>query len=345
MIYVMRSSAFDSSGGHETIIKIGYTGEKSKKSRFDSYLTENPTIKVLYLIPHGTTRDEKNLHRHFKQYLLYGNEWFKDVPEIIEFFENHKTKESLKELEMWKLSSVQRRKSSENRRDNKDKIPLINVSVNIILRGELDRERIKELEYYLWYRLDDFWDIIREEFGEYEEEIRRGIEDINIEINNSNAYTETYDHLISEFNKDNDFTRRMKMLCDCYFENPEFFTDYAKTLQTIIPLTYQNYINTLGFERIKSLYYQESELKKEIHSNQNLNIITTSIISLFSIGQKYSKVTIKEMLRKFYEENNITKTPKASDLEEYFNLRSCQFIDKELGKKVNGFEIISLKEK
>ena len=98
-------------------------------------------------------------------------------------------------------------------------------------------------------------------------------------------------------------------------------------------------------ERIKSLYYQESELKKEIHSNQNLNIITTSIISLFTIGQKYSKATMKEMLRKYYEENNITKNPKASDLENYFNLRPCQFIDKELGKKVNGFEIISLRDK
>jgi len=342
MIYVMRSAAFKGDS-YETIIKIGYTGEKSKKSRFDSYLTENPTIKVLYLIPYGTTRDEKNLHRHFKQYLLYGNEWFKDVPEIIEFFENHKTKESLKELEMWKLSSVQRRKSSENRRDNKDKIPLINVSVNIILRGELDRKRIKELECYLWYRLDDFWDIIREEFGEYEEEIRRGIEDINIEINNSNAYTEIYDHLISEFNKDNDFTRRMKMLCDCYFENPEFFTDYAKTLQTIIPLTYQNYINTLGFKKIRALKYQELDIQREISIYQSLN--PTSIMSLFSIGSKYSTQVIKGLLRKYYEENNITKTPKASDLENYFNLRPCQFIDKELGKKVNGFEIIGLKEK
>ena len=75
----MRSAAFKGDS-YETIIKIGYTGEKSKKSRFDLYLTENPTIKVLYLIPFGTTRDEKNLHRHFKQYLLYGNEWFKRCP-------------------------------------------------------------------------------------------------------------------------------------------------------------------------------------------------------------------------------------------------------------------------
>ena len=50
------------------------------------------------------------------------------------------------------------------------------------------------------------------------------------------------------------------------------------------------------------------------------------------------------MLRKYYEDNNITKTPKATDLEEYFVLRKCQFVDKELGKRVEGFEIISLKD-
>ena len=105
----MRSAGFDENNNLTTLIKIGYTKEKSKKSRFKSYLTENPTIKTLYLIPFGTTRDEKNLHRYFKQYLLYGNEWFKDVPEIIEFFDSHKTKESLKELEKWKLSNDQKR--------------------------------------------------------------------------------------------------------------------------------------------------------------------------------------------------------------------------------------------
>ena len=132
------------------------------------------------------------------------------------------------------------------------------------------------------------------------------------------------------------------MLCDCYFADSNFFTDYDKILQTIIPLEYYNYINLLGFERIKALKYQELDIQREISTIQSFNSI--SVISLFVVGSKYSTKQIKEMLRKFYEENNITKTPKASDLEQYFNLRPCKFVDKELGKKVNGFEIISLKE-
>jgi len=186
------------------------------------------------------------------------------------------------------------------------------------------------------------YDVSRREYID-EITIKRGIESIdnvNIEVRSDNVEN-VIKNFKSEFNSDNNFERRMKMLCDCYFECPEFFIDYTKILQTIIPLDYQNYINTLGFEKIKALGYREADIIKQIKTISYLNNISPT--SLFSIGSKYSTKQIKEMLRKFYEENNIIKTPKASDLEEYFNLRPCQFIDKELGKKVNGFLILSKK--
>ena len=80
MIYVLRSAGFKDSDSNEleTIIKIGYTGEESKKSRFDCYITENPTCQILYLIPDGDERDERNLHYHFKKYKKdYGTSTFK----------------------------------------------------------------------------------------------------------------------------------------------------------------------------------------------------------------------------------------------------------------------------
>ena len=88
MIYVMRSAAFKkgSTTELETIIKIGYTGEKSKKARESVYLTENPTIQILYQIEGGEEIDEKNLHRYFSHLLVYGREWFRDEEEIIDFF-------------------------------------------------------------------------------------------------------------------------------------------------------------------------------------------------------------------------------------------------------------------
>ena len=338
MIYVLRSAAFKKDGGFETIIKIGYTGEKSKKNRFSLYLTENPTIQVLFLINGGTERDEKNLHRYFKNYLVYGQEWFKDVNEIIEFFTNHKTKESLKELEDYRLNNHQTHKANINKKNFKNKFQS-QITIASMVIGEGDTEKIKRIEKYLWYKFGEGIDnVIDEEFSKYKEEIINKTLEYKQEEKNNKSIR----YFREEFNRDNNFERRMKMLCDCYFADPNFFIDYDKILQTIIPREYQNYINLIGYEKIKALGYREADIVKEI--NSILNLSSVSPATLFTVGSKYSTKQIKEMLRKFYEENNIIKTPKASDLEQYFNLRPCQFVDKELGKKVNGFEIISLKD-
>ena len=190
------------------------------------------------------------------------------------------------------------------------------------------------------------YDVSRKEYQD-DITIKRGIESIesaNIEegILSINELQSIYDKLVQDFNKDNNFERRMKLLCDVYFTYPTFYIQYKNSpLQTIIPIEYQNYINLLGFEKIRALGYYESALKGEITI---YNSDYSNITSLFSIGSKYSKAQIKEMLRAFYEENNIIKTPKATDLLNYFDLKPCQFIDKSLGKRVDGFLIISRKE-
>jgi len=186
------------------------------------------------------------------------------------------------------------------------------------------------------------YDVSRREYID-EITIKRGIESIgsaNVVVNEKDNITEAIKYFREEFNRDNNFVRRMKMLCDCYFADSNFFTDYDKILQTIIPREYYNYINLLGFERIRALKYQELDIQREI---VNIDFLKkTSLPSLFIVGSRYSKKQIKEMLRKYYEENNITKTPKATDLGEYFNLKPIKLkLDDEWE---HGFEIISLKE-
>ena len=188
------------------------------------------------------------------------------------------------------------------------------------------------------------YDVTRKEYID-EITLRRGIESIesaNITIVNNidSELQSSYNYLISEFDKDNNFVRRMKLLCDIYFQFPDFYVKYANSpLQCIIPIEYQNYINLLGFERIRALGYRENDIVDYIESQNNLR--NSPILSLFTIGSKYSKAQIKEMLREFYTTNNITKTPKASDLEDYFILKTCKV--KINDKWENGFEIVSLK--
>ena len=190
------------------------------------------------------------------------------------------------------------------------------------------------------------YDVSRKEYQD-DITIKRGIESIesaNITIGelSINDLQTIYDYLVSEFDKDNNFERRMKLLCDVYFKYPTFYTQFINSpLQTIIPLHYQNYINLLGFEKIKSLNYKESNIVEYLSPKDS--IINIDFSDAFSVGSKYSTKQIKSILADFYITNSISKTPKASDLEEYFNLKTCKVKNSD-GKWENGFEIISKKE-
>jgi hypothetical protein len=189
------------------------------------------------------------------------------------------------------------------------------------------------------------YDVSRKEYQD-DITIKRGIESIqsaNIEVADNlielNELREVYNSFIEEFENKSVFFDRMKLLCDMYFTYPEFYVQYSMLLNAKIPIEYQNYINLLGFERIRSLGYQKSELEKFISDMNKLQ--TVSITTNFQVGSKYSKAQIKEMLREFYIANSISKTPKASDLEDYFILKTCKV--KINDKWENGFEIVSLK--
>jgi len=67
------------------------------------------------------------------------------------------------------------------------------------------------------------------------------------------------------------------------------------------------------------------------------------IKSKFQVGNKYSKSEIKEILRTIYESNGYNKTPKANDLEEYFELKECKVLNESTSKRDAGFEIIKEK--
>lgn len=352
MIYVIRSAAFKkgSTTELETIIKIGYTGEKSKKARESVYLTENPTIQILYQIEGGEEIDEKNLHKYFSHLLVYGREWFEDKKEIIDFFETHKTKESLEEIRdiVPILTRTQREKATLNRRTLMDRSSLINISIKVISEGldrDTDNEFLKNLEKYLWYKSDCIWTTLKYEFPDDVENIRIELRRVKRElrIKKMNPLQKVYNHLVSEFDKDKNFVRRMKLLCDIDSQFPDFFTIYANSpIQVIIPMNYQNYINILGFDRIRSLSCQESEIIDCINSLQRQKNV--SIVDLFNPGDKYTTKEIKKMLGDFYTSNSISKTSKASDLEEYFIIKPIKLKNPDNNKWEHGFEIIKRKE-
>lgn len=58
-------------------------------------------------------------------------------------------------------------------------------------------------------------------------------------------------------------------------------------------------------------------------------------------GRWYSRKQLKDMLREYYIENKINKTPKATDILEFYEVKDMQ--QRVKGKQTNGFLILNNK--
>ena len=144
-------------------------------------------------------------------------------------------------------------------------------------------------------------------------------------------------------NKYTNFTDKMK-----YIYSLDFDSRFMNLLlDNLSDSCYAKYYYSISKERASALKYQKGNLEKEYKEQKvnqtNVSQVIKDIKSRFKPGEKYSKSEIKETLRTVYESNGYNKTPKASDLEEYFELRLCKIFNEFTGKRDHGFEIIKEK--
>lgn len=144
-----------------------------------------------------------------------------------------------------------------------------------------------------------------------------------------------------EFRKDNNFERRMRLLCDFIDHRPETYKQYSGYMSSFIPIEYQNYLELLGVNKIRAKSCIESEIKKEINNVMSSGNIISDLLERFKVGSRYSLKYIKESLREIYTKRSITSTPKASDLEKYFEVKKC--LINEAGRMIHGYEILKVK--
>jgi hypothetical protein len=144
---------------------------------------------------------------------------------------------------------------------------------------------------------------------------------------------------LNKFNIDlKNFRDKMKLLCEYPLTDQE-----RGVVLDQIPLLYKNYYETLGPERCRALSYDGTYLSREYSDLQfDKNVLASEIRNTFEIGGKYTKNYIKETLKKIYKDLGYNKTPKANDLEEYFEIKLCK-VTIETGKQDNGFKIVSIR--
>ena len=152
--------------------------------------------------------------------------------------------------------------------------------------------------------------------------------------------------ILQEFENQQYFTGKMKYLYSLNMDE-----DIAKqVLDNIYDTRFSKYYWTISAGRAGSLGYQSGKLEDEYNKITNPGDksdierkVQEKIFNTFLVGNKYSKVDIKEKLREIYLNNSYDISPKASDLEKYFEIKLCKISNKETGKRDMGFEIIKIK--
>ena len=157
----------------------------------------------------------------------------------------------------------------------------------------------------------------------------------------SGDYEIALQNFIHEFEGTNRFSEKLRIYCE--------YLDYYKDIMIVFDNIrlfvkepeYQKYYDFYGTPGCKSKKFRKKDLEKGFVDNirDDFDII----VAEFNVGASYTKKDIKQKLKDIYFTLGITKTPKASDLEKYFEINEVKITNLVTGKRENGFKIISKK--
>lgn len=334
MLYLINETFYNKSTKEIIdILKIGYTSDTIKSgSRYTTYLNHCPEAKLLYEIPGGTLDHEAALLSKFHHLLYKGNEWFRYSQEIIDYFKTHRDLESLSDL---RLPEIQ------HEAEIKD---YCGKCLNLLLHervscGELSLEQATNsvkpmLDVLLSKRFKNIIQIDRYFLSVFDFDVHeKDIKSVKI--------TE----FLAQFDSYTRFTDKMKFLCD----NVNSFTEEEfSSILGSIDIVFKNYYITVGPEKIRNLQYKNSVIKSEYDRLLNNQIyggnLKDKIYESFKIGERYTRSFIKERLGEIYSNLGIQSSPKAIDIEKYFEIKSVLVSNRETGKRDSLYLILKKKE-
>ena len=340
MIYLIESAGYKEEGGIATffkLLKIGYTEDFKKDKRFITYKLHNPTCKVLYEILGYDEDIEKRIQYKFKNliYSDYGREWFNYSEDIINFFKD------IDKIDLYSLPK------NPNREDKVFKNKL--KEVKGILSYVLD---LSEINDYLSKLVDIYGDKLCSEIvikhlkddnrdlSNYEELIK--CKELGIYSENDDINKEVIEFM-SKFSSLTTIYDKLKMLC----EFPMSDTTREIILRQIPDSDeVKFYYTNLNPVRLKALSYNTHKIKKELGIVKfSYDLLKDSIYSEFNVGDKLLLSDIKLRLSNIYSSINYTATPKAKDLEKFFNIKDSTMRTIVNGEKkiVKYYELLSKK--
>ena len=344
MIYVILSSAFKDDNSFEKLIKIGYTDDSKKDRRYYQYKSHNPTIKILYEIPNGTVELEDLIHSYFEKYRYsdFGKEWFMWDEEIIQFFETYKTVEDLLTI----LDSDFIRRCSKQRFNGfvKFSYEVIDMCLNLKMRlcSDLTIDQALECRKLCYEELDKSGLVVKDGVVKFILNYFDLTMDQYQDFIDYTKLPKNISEFIQEFNSLPTFYDKMKALCESNFNDLE-----KSIILEQVPITFKTYYNLLGPITLKACGYNITNIRKKLEidksNKNNVDDLLKLVYSTFNIGEKYLLSNIKLILSDLYNKANYLASPKATDIEKYFEVKKFQITNKETGKRDNGYEILKKK--
>ena len=104
---------------------------------------------------------------------------------------------------------------------------------------------------------------------------------------------------------------------DEHKENPFIMEGLYNRIKDPRFLQYYRYYGTKG---CANRHFQNSELKKGWEDVSKEDKLARLIYSNFSVGDKISLGEIKSRLKEIYNSLSLSKSPKANDIKEFFNV-------------------------
>ena len=146
--------------------------------------------------------------------------------------------------------------------------------------------------------------------------------------------------VLYEFEQKTTYYDKMKLLCNTNLSKEALELILAQISEED---DIKSHFLALGPEKIKALGYNMTKIRRELGIVIfNKELLINTILSKFSVGNKIPNSDIKDALGNLYTSIGYIAVPKATDLEDYFEIKKCKVTTSDKGR-VNALEIVGIK--
>ena len=343
MIYLIKSAGYNEDNNYIDLLKIGFTEDLKKSSRFQTYKLHNPTCKILYEISNLSEDIEKRIQYKFRdlKYKNYGNEWFYYSEDIINFFKD------ISNIDLESLPKNPIRGSKEFKKIKDECREVLSYFFNSKDTEDYLKNMISKVKDQL--TKDYVLEYLRDDSSIGPEGVDRYLNYLKCLETGMYCEDDIVNQEISEFLKIytglTTMKGKLKLLCE-----------YGLSKQALDVILGQiadsdevkSYYTTLGPERLKSLSYSKTFIMKALGIvTFSQELLEATIYNEFKVGDKITLSGIKDRLVYLYSSINYNKIAKAKDLESYFEVKLIyiSILDETTGRKkqTKGYELLKKK--